>query len=687
MDEEVPEEDALETAHFLKRYSSYSYNDSDVGKTEKKKTYADATKILAAAIAACVILLFVLTVLLIIQQSTRTQTTKKVCLSADCVALSGSMLAKMDMTVGPCDDFYQYACGTSIIDPLVPEHVLTWGTISKMAQWTDAVIKQLIEKRDHTYKGVNSTAIKKGQSYFQACMNKTAVDRQSSKPLKMIIKSAGSWFVTDDADSGTFNSNTWNLEKALATVGRYGIPALFSMKVGQDAKDISIQRIKFGQIKLTLSYRSYKTSKGHRIFMDYFTAIAKLLGGSNEMTATVADEVWQFEKSLAAICESLLYRRNPKKTYNKKSMGEFKRNMTHIDISAYMEAAFGRKIPDTEIVLLTVPDYLSKMNEIVRTSTNMKLANYIIWQLVRTFVPFLSKPFTSAWFKFRSTVYGVREPVPRWRLCVRRLKTSLAFGVGALFLEKYFSADDKEQALEILSYIRHSFSDNINKAQWMDDETRARAVEKSKAISQMIGYPEFILSPAKLDRNYANILGTLWPQANVLEIREQVGAPKVQCAGPTGVWTHPSAHCSNSYLWANSSCSLTCAKCAALHSFGPQEGDSDYCATQDLIFRPSLHPGEDISVSLISSTTREAAVTNYEPDSTGIGNGLSPSVGGIIMSHWSAIVRLKLGSPRPIRCRPITVRLLQWVFGAQSICSTSGLTPSKSKRIKKMPAL
>ena len=70
----------------------------------------------------------------------------QVCLSADCVALSGSMLAKMDMAVGPCDDFYQYACGTSIIDPLVPKHVLRWGTISKMAQWTDAVIKQVQNK-------------------------------------------------------------------------------------------------------------------------------------------------------------------------------------------------------------------------------------------------------------------------------------------------------------------------------------------------------------------------------------------------------------------------------------------------------------------------------------------------------------------------------------------------------------
>ena len=74
-----------------------------LGKTEKKKTYADATKILAAALAACVILLFVLTVLLIIQQSTRTQTTKKVneCLVRWSIFREYLLISFVEITSGP----------------------------------------------------------------------------------------------------------------------------------------------------------------------------------------------------------------------------------------------------------------------------------------------------------------------------------------------------------------------------------------------------------------------------------------------------------------------------------------------------------------------------------------------------------------------------------------------------------
>ena len=39
----------------------------------------------------------------------------------------------------------------------------------------------------------------------------------------------------------------------------------------------------------------------------------------------------------------------------------------------------------------------------------------------------------------------------------------------------------------------------------MDDETKARAVEKANAISQMIGYPDFIVNVTKVDEHYANV--------------------------------------------------------------------------------------------------------------------------------------------------------------------------------------
>ena len=43
--------------------------------------------------------------------------------------------------------------------------------------------------------------------------------------------------------------------------------------------------------------------------------------------------------------------------------------------------------------------------------------------------------------------------------------------------------------------------------------------------------------------------------------------------------------------------------------------------------------------------------------------GLLPTVGEILGSHWTAIARLKLGSPQPIRCCPATVCHPHWVLG------------------------
>ena len=39
----------------------------------------------------------------------------------------------------------------------------------------------------------------------------------------------------------------------------------------------------------------------------------------------------------------------------------------------------------------------------------------------------------------------------------------------------------------------------------MDESTKARAEEKAKAITQMIGYPDLAADPAKLDKHYEKV--------------------------------------------------------------------------------------------------------------------------------------------------------------------------------------
>ena len=74
------------------------------------------------------------------------------------------------------------------------------------------------------------------------------------------------------------------------------------------------------------------------------------------------------------------------------------------------------------------------------------------------------------------------------------------------------------------------------------------------------------------------------------------------------------------------------------------------------------HSSFDIRVD----TTRGATDTGYKPSldwRRARRQGLLPTVGEVLGSHWTAIARLKLDSAQPVRCCPTTVCHPHWVHG------------------------
>jgi len=50
-----------------------------------------------------------------------------------------------------------------------------------------------------------------------------------------------------------------------------------------------------------------------------------------------------------------------------------------------------------------------------------------------------------------------------------------------------------------------SFKDHVRNVEWMDDVTRAKAMEKANIIVSNVGYPDFIVNPTELDAYYSEV--------------------------------------------------------------------------------------------------------------------------------------------------------------------------------------
>lgn len=85
------------------------------------------------------------------------------------------------------------------------------------------------------------------------------------------------------------------------------------------------------------------------------------------------------------------------------------------------------------------------------------------------------------------------------------LSLVLGFAIGAMFVREVFHGDSKPQAEEMINEIRSAFKENLRQLNWMDKETRVLAEEKADAISDMIGFPDYILQPAQLDEKYKDL--------------------------------------------------------------------------------------------------------------------------------------------------------------------------------------
>ena len=72
------------------------------------------------------------------------------------------------------------------------------------------------------------------------------------------------------------------------------------------------------------------------------------------------------------------------------------------------------------------------------------LSNYMMWTLVRYFVPYLSRDYREALLEYDKEIQGTKTAKPRWLHCIEELNSyyhGLTFAVGYMWIKNVFDKD------------------------------------------------------------------------------------------------------------------------------------------------------------------------------------------------------------------------------------------------------
>jgi putative endopeptidase len=394
-------------------------------------------------------------------------------------------LANMDPQVKPGDDFYRYANGGWLEHNPIPPEYGRWGAFQELVERNYATLREILEESaaQATKGDAPPGSVRQLVGEFYASgMNEEQINAEGAKPLQA------------ELDAIAQIGDRKQLASVLGQLHKLGIPALFEITGGQDAKDSTNQIAIVSQGGLGLPDRDYYLKEGESQmrdqYVEHMTKMFQLLGDTEEKSSAEAKQVLAFETELAKSSKSRVELRDPVANYHKMSAGDLAKTAAGFDWSTYFQSL---GISDEQLSKMNVeqPEFFQRAAELAASTPLDDWKIYLRWHLIHATAADLSTPFVDEDFRFfKQKLTGVKENLPRWKRILQEVDHGLGEALGQLYVEKKFTPQAKQRALVMVNDLKNALRDKIQNLDWMGPETREAALKKLDVLGVKIGYPD-----------------------------------------------------------------------------------------------------------------------------------------------------------------------------------------------------
>jgi putative endopeptidase len=392
-------------------------------------------------------------------------------------------LSSMDLAVHPGDDFYGYVNGKWIENHPVPANKSSYSDTDIMDDKTKERVRMLVEQAASNISAENDSIKQKIGLFYRFGLDTTTINQQGLSPLHEDLAQIDS--ITSVADVQRTSDHL---------LSYYIVDPLFSFFSAPNRKNSKIMIAYLSQSGLGLPDRDYyfrqdnESVKTREEYIDHVAKMFVLLGGSPDEAIHSAQTILRMESRLANCSFTKEEDRDMVKTYNPMTIEELGNIAPGFN---WTQLLVDLGYPEIKEIDVNEPSFVKGLSDMMQTESVEDWRVFLRWKLISAVAPFLSSEFENESFDFNyRKLRGQEQMEPRWKRVLKTESLFLGEPIGQLYVQRYFDPQSKARMEKMVSNLKKAFRLRLMNLTWMEDSTKAKAVEKLEAMQVKVGYPD-----------------------------------------------------------------------------------------------------------------------------------------------------------------------------------------------------